>query len=85
MDLIDDIPNGANYDREFVNKIFAVLFTDKYLNKLINRGSQREQILAHLRGTKRYYTIKGICSYSVFNTHYNIFVIVSHNFSNSIV
>lgn len=60
MDIIDDIPTGPSYDREFINKIFAVVFSDSYLNKLIRKGLDREKVLGKLRETKRHTTIKGI-------------------------
>lgn len=59
MDLVNDIPNGPNYDRDFINKIFIVVYSEKYLNKQITKGSGRDKILAQLRETKRYLAIKG--------------------------
>lgn len=59
MNLLDDIPDSPNYDREYINKLFAVVFTDKYLRKQIEKGLSREQILTNLRGTKRHTTIQG--------------------------
>lgn len=57
--LIDDIPSGPSNDREFINKIFHVVFSDQYINKMIAKGNNREKILSILRGSKRYATIKG--------------------------
>lgn len=59
MDLVNDIPKGPNYDRDFINKIFTVVYSEKYLNKQVTKGSGRDKILAQLRETKRYLAIKG--------------------------
>lgn len=59
MDLLDDIPDSPSYDREYINKLFAVVVADKYLIKQIGKGLGREQVLANLRETKRYTTMTG--------------------------
>lgn len=59
MDVIIAISKGPTYDREFINKLFAVLFSEKYLTKLIENGMSREQILSHIRDTNRCATMKG--------------------------
>lgn len=59
MNLVNDIPKGPNYDRDFINKIFTVVYSEKYLNKQVTKGSGRDRILAQLRETKRHLAIKG--------------------------
>lgn len=63
MDIIDDVSSGPNNDREFVNKIFAVVFPDAYLTKLIRKGMNRNKVLGHLRDTRRHHTIKSEKNY----------------------
>lgn len=75
MDIIDDIPSGPSYDRDFINKIFAVMFTDKYLNKLVLKGLTRDKTLNRLRGTRRHHTIKGELLIEIMISLNNFFLI----------
>lgn len=60
FELLNDIPSDSRYDREYVNKAFIVMFSEKYLFKNIKSGMTRMDILEKLRQTKRHNTIKGI-------------------------
>lgn len=60
FELLNDLPRNSHYDREYINKAFTVMFSDKYLFKYIRSGMTRKDLLEKLRQTKRYNTIKGI-------------------------
>lgn len=57
--MLDMIPDGTANDREFINKAFSVVFSDNYIEKLMKKGADRQNVLVQLREKKRYATIKG--------------------------
>lgn len=59
LELLNDLPRDSHYDREYINKAFTVMFSEKYLFKYIRSGMTRKDLLEKLRQTKRYNTIKG--------------------------
>lgn len=60
MESLNDIPDGPNHDREFINKYFTAFFSNKYIKKLISKGLDRKQILDKLRTSKRHDTMKSM-------------------------
>lgn len=88
--FLNDLPDDPHYDREYINKFYTIVFSEKYLMKKLRSGKNRTEMLQILRGTKRYATMKGIYLSSVacfhlFFFHINIFitprifVIISHH------
>lgn len=59
IDALDIIPGSPAHDREFINKIFLVFFTNSYIRKQMKNGADRKTILKVLREKKRYDTVQG--------------------------
>lgn len=60
LELLNDLARDSRYDREYINKAFTVMFSEKYLLKYIRSGMTRKDLLEKLRQKKRYNTIKAI-------------------------
>lgn len=61
MDVLHkEVSGEPKDDREYINKISTIVFTNSYLEKQIASGKGREKILTDLRDTKRYATINGM-------------------------
>lgn len=53
------ISGDQNHDRAYVNKFFAMIYSDRYMNKLTEQLLTREKILERLRESKRCAVLKG--------------------------
>lgn len=60
LKYLDDFSSNPDQDRDYINKFFIAMFSEKYLFKKIQNGMARHTLLEKLRETKRYVTIKGI-------------------------
>lgn len=70
MDILNAISGNISNDRDFINKAFAIVFSDAYIRKLIKKGLNRQDVLKEMRETKRYATIKGMSFWYFFLMFY---------------
>lgn len=52
------IASTPSFDRPFINALFLMVFTDKYIRKQLKKGLNREDILTKFRDSDRYETMK---------------------------
>lgn len=72
MKVLNAISSDTDSDRQYVNKFFVVIFAEKYLQKLIMKGMDREKVLNELRSTKRYATMQGNNFVKFFHNIFNL-------------
>lgn len=56
---LEIISSEESSDRKFINETFSMFFSDKYIQKKIREGFNREKLLAQFRASDRYATMKG--------------------------
>lgn len=60
---LETISGHPESDRDYINSISFMFFSEKYLRKQVKKGLSREEVLAKLRDSKRYDIIKGLSRY----------------------
>lgn len=68
MKILDTIPSSPAGDRLFINSLFFIIFSEKYILKQMKKGMDREKVLAKFRGSNRHQVMKGSLASSHFSS-----------------
>lgn len=60
MNVVGKISGDKDSDSNYINKLFEVLFPEKYLKKQIKKGHNRKAILNKIRDSKKYDIMEGM-------------------------
>lgn len=60
FDFLKNISGNPESDRQYINKFFSFVYSEKYLMSLASKVQSRELVLQKLRESKRCASMKGI-------------------------
>lgn len=59
MRQIETISGEASSDRRYVNEIFFIIFSEKYITKQVKKGLSWDELLSKFRDSNRHELMKG--------------------------
>lgn len=65
MRQIETISGEAAADRRFINDIFFIIFSEKYIMKQVKKGLSWEELLTKFRASNRHELMKDLYEYRV--------------------